>query len=86
MNRSSFLRSLFVVVASPKIIAQLDFTPNPEATSNMLKGMNLLVPDYYNKLIQKYGNQNYTLMMDILNKQTVEIPRTYTFSHYETRS
>jgi len=69
MNRGSFIKSLFIVAASPKILANIEASPLIEtklSTANLFKDLNFLHADFYKGMIAKYGNQDYLLTMEQL--------------------
>ncbi len=84
MDRSSFIKSLFVVAAAPKIIGELNLTPVKPVTSVLFNDMHFMIPDYLPTIIKKYGNEDYTILMKVLSKEPPLIkPNGY--YHYETR-
>lgn len=75
MKRSSFLKSLFTLAVAPKIIAEINFDKlvaknvaqvSVSANAKLISELNLIIPEYYNQLIHKYGNENYEMVRQIL--------------------
>jgi len=78
MNRGSFLRQIVMIVVAPDIITQLQVKPpGVPNTRNLLQNMNFIVPDYMPKLIEKYGNINWTDEYELLKKDKTENPKLY---------
>lgn len=81
MNRVSFLRSLFLVVASPKVLAEIRINP-PQPTATLFKDLQVMKPHYYRDIVAKYGNGNFDWWIDeVSKKQTALIHQFY---HFET--
>ena len=57
MNRSSFLKSLFVLVASPKMLVELKAAPKPVIKAGIFNDLTFVIPDYIPKLMEKYGSR-----------------------------
>ncbi len=75
MNRGSFIKSLFIVAASPKILANIEASPLVETKLNtaiLFKNLNYLQADFYKGIIAKYGNQEYLLVMERLGSNTLK--------------
>jgi hypothetical protein len=75
MNRGSFIKSLFIVAASPKILATIEASPLVETklnSANLFKDLNYLHADFYKGMIAKYGNQDYLLIMQQLGSNTLK--------------
>lgn len=83
MDRGSFIRSLFVVAAAPKIIGEIDLSPKVFPTTSLFNDLNLLIPEYQTALIAKYGNENYSMIMELFSNQNTSIETTNSY-HYET--
>lgn len=74
MDRSSFLRSLFIISVSPSVILKLDVSPlieNKANTSKLLDDLKMLTPRWYSSYMQKYGNLDYTLLMEQLGTKQI---------------
>lgn len=54
-------------------------------TTGIFNELNMVIPDWIPKLIEKYGNSSYMLASEILGRSTVEeqTTSTNTFSHFE---
>lgn len=63
MDRSSFLKSLFVLVASPKLLAELKTAPKPVITPGIFNDLQFVIPDYMPKLMEKYGDKSFYALM-----------------------
>lgn len=74
MNRSSFLKSLFTIVAAPKILSEICVKSSSVAiantTSELITDLNLLTQYYYKQLMDKYGDESYSLFIEQLAKTT----------------
>lgn len=81
MNRGSFLRSLFIVAASPKILAEINIKPKiaPSALFNDLK---VIIPDFIPSMIAKYGNEDFTWWLTEYGKHPIESRITITKDNY----
>ena len=69
MNRSSFIKSLFIASISPKILGQLNIDKAPivtGSTSKLFSELNTLQPTFYKQMMEKYGNESYTQTMNQL--------------------
>lgn len=70
MNRGSFIKSLIGLIAAPKILAEIEFQSNQSAvinsTESLITDLNLLIPNYYNSCVIKYGSQDYELFKKML--------------------
>lgn len=81
MNRRSLIKSLFTIAVAPKILAELNLEvpmiAKPQLTKSLFNDLNLLVPDYMTKMIEKYGNTNWADQWDLLAKDKLENPKLY---------
>ena len=71
MNRSSFIKSLFIASISPKILGQLNIDKAPivtGSTANLFAQLNALRPTYYKQFMEKYSNESYIQTMNQLYK------------------
>lgn len=80
MDRSSFLRSLFIVAAAPKMLAKINLTPKTPPINTLFKDLNFVIPDYYNKMVAKYGDTNFFLVMESLDNS---VTNNKSFFHFE---
>jgi hypothetical protein len=66
-------------------------TPAPQPTSKsvgqanrqLMTDLSILKPQYFEKFIEKYGTQNYTMMLEYLGNKAVVPSRT--FRHFESK-
>lgn len=70
MNRKSFLKSLLALSLSPLVTPLEKYlsvkSPMP-ITPNLFNELNFIIADYYLPgIIAKYGNENYTLLLEDL--------------------
>lgn len=80
MNRSSFLKTLFILAASPKVLAVISRKPKVSTTS-LFQDLNFVIPEYIPKLCEKYGDVSfYELMERLPNFEAIPIKIT----HFET--
>jgi hypothetical protein len=77
MNRSTFLKSLFLLAASPKVLAEIKMAPKP-IYSNIFNDLQFVIPDWTKQIVEKYGAENYTAMLDCIGNG-----KTYQFYHFE---
>lgn len=84
MDRASFLRSLFVAAAAPKIIVEAakDIVSRKQSMG-LIQELNTLTPDFYRQLIRKYSDDNYYLFMQMMDSNP-SLKNTKTFYHYES--
>jgi len=72
MDRRSLIKSILGLAAAPKILAEINFNPPiaaaPVATKGLFSDLQLLTPQYYNTLVEKYGNTNYTGLIEEIGK------------------
>jgi len=65
MNRRYLIKSILGLAAAPKILAEMNFeppiTPKPLLTKSLIKDMQLITPQYYKGIVEKYGNENWAL-------------------------
>lgn len=70
MKRKSFLKSLLVLIAAPKIVKDVDFKkaetikPSPitgvsGSSTQLFNDLNLIMPYYIKELYERYGSENY---------------------------
>lgn len=73
MNRGSFLRNLFgaaaAIVIAPAVkmlpIAQTAALPTA-INASLFNDLNFIIPEWYPKMVEKYGNSNYMEMVEWL--------------------
>lgn len=63
MNRSTFLKSLFVLAASPKVLAEISRQPKAVVTSGIFNDLQFVIPEYIPALCKKYGEVNVMYAM-----------------------
>lgn len=80
MDRSSFLRSLFVVAAVPKILAKIDLTQKKLPINGLFKDLNFVCPDYVDRVVAKYGETSFLMSMELLGKESTN---NKSFFHFE---
>jgi hypothetical protein len=88
MNRAGFLKSILILAASPKVIAEMEFKPPllmADSTKCLFSDLQLLTPHYYKSYIEKYGNVNYPTMMEIMGKAAKE-GQTNEYFWFESRN
>lgn len=66
MNRGQFLRSLFVLAASPKVLAEIKH--KTKVASSLFKDLQLVTPNYYKHYVEKYGSEDFTWWLNELTK------------------
>ena len=91
MKRSSFIKSLLVMAIAPKTIAEVVKTiPAPPlvsaGTSSLFNDLNLLAPQYLPKMMEKYGNSDFTFFMEQMRKEAITSSDTIKFTNYETHN
>jgi hypothetical protein len=68
-------------VVAPKVLAELNLeTPlvaNSQSTKALFNDLIFLVPDYMPKLIEKYGNTNWSDQWDLLEADKHKNPKLY---------
>ncbi len=66
MNRRYLIKSILGLTVAPKILAEIDFNPPMAAatTSNLFKDLNIMIPDYMPRLLEKYGSTSWALTAD----------------------
>lgn len=80
MNRSTFLKSLFILAASPKVLAEISRKPKV-STAGLFNDLNFVIPEYIPKLCEKYGDVSfYEVMQRLPNFEVIPIK----ISHFET--
>jgi len=82
MKRSLFLKSLFAIALSPKILAEIEFKKVPAITgsSELFKNLQLLTPSYYKSYVEKYGSEDFTWWLNEFAKgQKVESRKFHWF-------
>lgn len=84
MTRSSFLKSIFALAIAPKVIAQLAIRPPIKTLTNaqLFNDLNFLIPDYHKRCVEKYGNENYTMFMELLSTEN-ERNKSGEYFHFE---
>lgn len=80
MNRSTFLKSLFLLAASPKVLAEIKTVPKVPASA-LFNDLNFVTPHYYADLVAKYGDVSFFDVMTEMGKHP--ITETRTFYHYQ---
>jgi hypothetical protein len=85
MKRGQFLRSLFIVVAAPKVLAEVNIAPAKEAykSSTLFSELNFVTPKYQAMLVEKYGNESYSMFLDMMSSRQFNKAEFY---HYEKSS
>ncbi|HRP30477.1 MAG TPA: hypothetical protein PKV73_01230 [Agriterribacter sp.] len=76
MKRSSFFKSLAALIIAPKAIIEISgslATNNiavlsGSTTRGLISDLNMLLPLYYSKLVEKYGDSNYELYNEFWNE------------------
>jgi hypothetical protein len=72
-NRS-LIKSILTLAAAPKILSEIDFKP-PIVAKPISKGLfsdlQLLTPQYYKAFVDKYGNGDFTTLMEAMGKKEV---------------
>jgi len=75
MNRGSFIKSLATLFAAPNILGEINFekmvsnnvaTTLPGATRTILSDLQLLTPDFYKQMVERYGSESYEIMLQFL--------------------
>ncbi len=79
MTRSSFLKSLFLVAASPKVLAEIQRAPKPVNSGVIFGDMRFANPDYMEMFVEKYGATDFIGIL----KATGSYPPYETFHHFE---
>lgn len=79
MNRGSFLRSLFVIAASPKILAEIHIQPKV-APSALFHDLKMVIPEWVPLLVEKYGDENFTWWLSEFSNHSL---KTTTFHHFD---
>jgi hypothetical protein len=80
MKRSSFIKSLFMLAASPKILAEVEPQTivarysGVEQPSGLVSQLSTMSGDFYQKMIDKYGGDNYGLFIEVLKDQCKQQP------------
>lgn len=59
MERKNFLKSLLTLLASPKLIKDIQWE-KPKTATQLFNEQMFIVPVYYPDLLKKYGNEKYT--------------------------
>ena len=75
MNRRSVIRCILGLAAAPKILAEVDFKPlvipTTGATKSLMADFQLLTPQFYKTMVEKYGNTNFTTLMEVVGSKEV---------------
>jgi len=70
MTRGSFFKSLVAAIIAPNIVIDISqklATKNITSfNSSIINDLNFLIPDYYTKMVEKYGDSNFLLVSEIL--------------------
>lgn len=79
MTRSSFLKSLFVLTASPKVLADLKTEPKMRLNSGIINDLKFVVPDYSlypcpADILRFYDQTGNLLVGDMKTFRHFEIP------------
>ena len=87
MKRSNFLKSLIVSFISPKVVVEvakgIDVVPAaPLVAKSLISKLQLLDQQYYVTLVEKYGTENFTTVMEQVRSNSLEASYN-PFSHYE---
>lgn len=75
MNRRSVIRCILGLAAAPKILAEVDFKPlvipTTGATKSLMADLQLLTPQFYKTMVEKYGDANFTTLMEVVGNKEV---------------
>jgi hypothetical protein len=74
MNRSSFLKSLFVLAASPKVLAELQTQPKIVMNPGIFNDLRFVIPEWIPELCKKYGSENFH---QLVGENATYIPLTW---------
>lgn len=78
MERKLFFKSIFTLIIAPSILKDVDFRSNAEIkrddiiarkppTGKYMSGEKLLMPEYYDQFVKRYGNENYTMAREFFS-------------------
>lgn len=86
MNRKGFLKSIAMLAVAPKIISEMEFKPpivQPMVTKGLVSDLQLLTPQFYKVMAEKYGDTDFTFLMNEIGKHK---PNTNQYFWFEKRN
>jgi len=87
MERGSFFKSLATFIVAPKILAKIDWTKalKPKSpTKAIFNDLQMVIPDWYPKFIEKYADSNYMTVMEAMG-QGVEVQKR-SFQYFDRQT